>query len=336
LLSVPVEFARSIKNWNAVLVCSVPLLASAPGSAGTTSECDESVVRCNDSFEDKQIINGQLFRTVTGEISDLVEDPDLSLCGGDMVLCDPEPAGGPLSSGMVHPWDLPGLAAGPFIAWIVPIDEAPPATLLGSFLTNGNLIDSNDDASPVKTNPALQGKVNSDGTIQLKVTGSGDVGFNGAHTEMGSFDLLVTLGTLDLDYFSFQNLKAAARENFTIELDTSDPLKSLVWFDDSGAPSEYVFNQFPLCIGCDEGFEVQVPENGILNFAVTGGEDDDADGFPSGADGEVRVGIGTGSYTLELTIVPEPSETALALSSLLVLARLVRKRRAGRAERSRA
>jgi hypothetical protein len=320
--------ARSRARWLAVSACLV-LVVSSPGSAGITGAVE---VEPNDSFGESQILDGQAITTVTGDIADLVEDPDLSL--PDSMLT----AGGVLDR------DVPNLsiadALEPFIAWIVPVDDAPPVTLLGSFAPNEQPpqdppLDSNEDASPVATNPALQGSVNSDGTLRLKVTAAGDDDFDGdddgtgqPHVEAGTFDLLVALGTLDLDYYSYRNLASQAGKNFKIRLkDTSDQFNSLVWFDESGVPIEYIFAEFPMCIGCDEGFEVQVPQSGILNFAVTGGEDDDADGFPSGADGEVRVGIGTGSYTLELEIVPEPSQTALGLASLIALAALARNRR---------
>lgn len=83
----------------------------------------------------------------------------------------------------------------PFLAWI---DNSFSRidTVLGSFDESLNLINFEDDGSPMGDGlgSALVGEVNSDGTINLGVTGYSDFSFTGDTRQAGQFDLYVQLG----------------------------------------------------------------------------------------------------------------------------------------------
>ena len=70
-------------------------------------------------------------------------------------------------------------------------------TMLGSFDESFNLIDLGLDGSPAGDGfgSVVTGRVNSDGTINLGVTGYPDVDFVGNTPEQGEFELFVKLGT---------------------------------------------------------------------------------------------------------------------------------------------
>lgn len=284
------------------------LSAASAGGAGTTAEFEP-----NDSFHTRQGF-GAGDVNITARITDVLATPDRDI---------------PSSLIAQEVTDFVemslGISGDPFIAWIdnvVPNSTSNPDTRLGSFDAMDSLISSDDDASPVGngTASALLGTVNVDGTIRLSVTGSGDTGFSGAHSQQGDFDLLIALGEPDLDFFSFRGLLPL--EPFRVEVVAPDAvglLKTLLWLNGAGVPIETVFNSFPLCI------EGAVPPNGVVNFAVAGGEDRDADGIPdTGPGADDRIGIGTGDYTL--VFVPEPSSVALWLAAIAVLTALPRRR----------
>jgi hypothetical protein len=263
-----------------------------PGSASAVAEMEP-----NDSFDTSQIVSAD-DREIVGEIEDMISDPDLSFTGA-------------LSPGGVFvPSPTVGFTPGePYIGWVDNDIDASPDTLLGRFDTMGALADSNEDASPIGTGTAsaLLANVDSDGEIRLKLTGTGDAGFDGSHSETGEVDVLIEFGQLDLDFFTYPDL-VPGRE-FDVELQTSDSRKTLLWLDDNGDPIDTRFLEFPFSI------EGTVPGSGTLHFAVTGGEDRDADGAPdTGPGADDRVGIGAGSYTLVL--VPEPSGVGLRLAAV--------------------
>ncbi len=282
------------------------LLAAWTASAGTGTETE---IEPNDSFATRQIL-GPRDRVLSASITDVLAVPDANV----PLQLFPQ---------TVVPFILPGENPGdPFIAWIDNdplLNEMGPDTLLGSLDAMNDLVAFDDDSSPVGTGTAsaLLGAVNSDGTIKLSVTGSPDTTFTGAHTEQGEFDLLVKLGELDLDFYSYQGLEP--NEPFSLDVEVPDNaglLKTLLLLDDSGVPIETVFNAFPLnIVGV-------VPASGVLNFAVTGGEDRNADGIPDTGPGtDSRIGIGLGPYTL----VPEPGGTALAMTAMAMLTVLRRR-----------
>jgi hypothetical protein len=70
-------------------------------------------------------------------------------------------------------------------------------TLLGTFDESLNLIDFGDNGSPAgnEYGSVITGRVNSDGTINLGVTGYPDVDFVGNTPDEGEFELFVKLGT---------------------------------------------------------------------------------------------------------------------------------------------
>lgn len=300
------RFVRRVASWGVVAAVLV-LPASSAHAGGSIAETEP-----NNSFGDAQLIPNQI-RTVTGGIASFLDEVNFefsrTLAAGDHLdfLREGESAGAP------------------FIAWIDnDFDSQPdPDTLLGSFDSPTDPTPITDDnASPEGTGTAsaLQGEVNGDGTIRLSVTGAGDGGFVGSHSQTGEFDLFVHLGELDLDFFYFPGLPVGA--DFTMTLDVTDANKTLLWLDNvTGMPINAVHDQFPIFI------EGNVPSSGELNFAVTGGSDLDADGVPDGTD--TRIGIGTGEYTLKL--VPEPDRVPLALTALIVLVSLARRRGAARA-----
>ena len=264
----------------------------------------------NDTFETSQVVSGDDL-DVAGEIRAL--DPDLSFSGA-------------LSPGGVF---VPSPTVGftpdePYIAWVDNAINGSPDTLLGRFDSQGALVDSNEDSSPIGTGTAsaLLGPVDPDGEIRLTLTGTGDSMFDGSHGETGEVDVLIEFGELDLDFYSYPDLIPG--RNFELEIQTSDPSKTLLWLDDLGDPIETLFFEFPFSIAG------AVPASGILNFAVTGGEDRDADGVPdTGLDADDRVGIGTGSYTLVLT--PEPGSLVLQLAAIAAMGLLSQRTRRHRA-----
>lgn len=293
-------FAR----WSVALV----VLGSLAASAATSAEIEP-----NNSFQSRQSL-GAGDSVLTAQTADVLATPDRDV---SLSLVTQE-----VTNFVEMTLGIPNDG---FIAWIdndVPGSASAPDTRLGSFDATGSLVSSDDNASPIGTGTAsaLLGTVNVDGTIKLSVTGSSDFLFTGAHSEQGALDLLVALGEPDLDFFSFQGLLPG--EPFLLEVDAPDQLglqKTLLWLNDAGAPIETVFNLFPLCI------EGVVPANGVVNFAIAGGEDRNADGIPdTGPGADNRIGIGTGDYTL--VFVPEPNCLALSLTALGALMALPRRR----------
>lgn len=111
-----------------------------------------------------------------------------------------------LSPGEVDTFQIPGLAPNtPFMAWIdnLPGINPPgkPDTLLGLFHQNGYLTNYNDNGGSRGTNLAsgLKESVkNTNGSINLKVTGKGDFNFDGKldysnnpHCQTGNYNLHV-------------------------------------------------------------------------------------------------------------------------------------------------
>lgn len=332
-LITPFARCRTSAQILSVLVAAPLVIAVVGGSAsaGTVSESEP-----NDNFASRQIV-GRATSQVDAEIADLITFRDFELfsnlvagaVNGQFVqMVEPEEA-------------MPG---DPFIAWIDNVPGAgTPDTLLavvdngGSLVSTADEITRGDDASPdgSGTASAVFGVVESDGFIRLEVTGKGDNDFNGTgHTESGDFDLFVSLGKVDVDYFSFVGLIPG--EEFEVLMTpltgATLNLKTLLWLDNDGVPmpprDDPIFDTLPFEFsGTVPACDVPVFRCGVLNFAVAGGEDTNADGIPDVADAESdpRLGIGAGEYTL--LYVPEPSRTASVFAALLVVSSLARRRR---------
>jgi hypothetical protein len=278
-------------------------------------------VEPNDDFADRQIL----------------APGDTTLEGGlaDVFASSDEMRDGVLAAGAVDSWTFTGATPGaPFTAWIDnfifdPGPDFDPDTVLGEFDVAGNLVDSNDDASPVGDGlaSALAGSVNSDGSIRLKVSGWPDFDFDGQddfslldpHPESGSYTLFVTIGeTPDVDYVTFTGLTPGAA--FDAEIVNAEFDTVMGRFDDAGALIDFNDDQ-------GLGFSLSrlmgdVPPNGQIHLAIGGFEDLDLNGriedefFEFGA-------YEVGSYDLVLQ-VPEPGKAWLlgaALSGAVGLAR---------------
>ena len=99
---------------------------------------------------------------------------------------------GTLGAGKVDPFDLSGLQpSAPFVAWTnnFPGVNPPkkPDTILGAFNESGDPIAINDDGGPFGSNwgSGLQGTVNNDSSLKLKVTGYNDFNFDGLNDFSG-------------------------------------------------------------------------------------------------------------------------------------------------------
>ncbi|MGC1246324.1 MAG: hypothetical protein WA865_08955, partial [Spirulinaceae cyanobacterium] len=119
----------------------------------------------------------------------------------------------------------------PFLAYIDnnPDGTSPnPDTLLGVFDQADQLIDSDDDDSPIGNSDAsgLVGNINSDGTLRLKISGYDDHQFVGSQgdcsagsggggctyfqNEAGRYDLFIKLNENNLDPENFENFNASS------------------------------------------------------------------------------------------------------------------------------
>lgn len=190
-------------------------------------------------------------------------------------------------------------------------------TILGAYDQNNVLVGSNDDSSPLGDgNPlgdgvgsALGGQVNSDGTINLQVTGFPDDDFAGSHDESGDFDLNVYLGVDaigDVDYFSFTGLQPGAQ--MKAQITNADFDTTLGLFDNAGnliSSSDDIDD-----LNILSSLIATVDTTGAINLAVSGYPDTD---FKLGSSSEF------GQYQLALTAVPVPAAVWLFGSGLLGL-----------------
>lgn len=182
-------------------------------------------------------------------------------------------------------------------------------TYLGVFNNTNIQIAGNDDGSPLggRLGSAIGSQVNSDGTINLQITGCCD-DFAGTHNESGAFNLNVYLGfdsIGEVDFFSFTGLTPGAQ--MKAKITSADFDTTLGWFDDNG---------FLIASDDDGGQEIlsqliaTVSNDGVLNFAVSGYPDFD---FITGSHNKF------GQYQLTLTAVPVPAAVWLFGSGLVGL-----------------
>ena len=204
-------------------------------------------------------------------------------------------------------------------------------TTLGSFDEFFNLIDTDDDSSPVGIGlgSALPVFGNPDGSINLQVSGFPDFDFDGLddsygapHQNAGDYELLLFAGDIDVasagdvDVFAFTGLTPGAR--FFAE--TSDgaagfsPDTVLGLFDDQGT----------LIATDDDGGDGffsrltgTVPNSGTLVLGVSGFADFGFTGLHSA----------TGSYELSVEVVAVPEPTGISLLLCGVVGIGLRRRR---------
>ena len=185
-------------------------------------------------------------------------------------------------------------------------------TMLGVFDGNPTtpaLISSDDDGSPLGDGfaSALEGQVNSDGSINLKVTGYGDDTFAGLHTESGEFDLNIYFdltSTGDIDFLSFTGLTPGALMRAEITSASFDTI--LGSFEDNG---NFIDSDDDGGLGNLSLLLATVSSNGTLNFAVSGYDDFGFTGLHPQS----------GQYQLTLTAVPVPAAVWLFGSGVLGL-----------------
>jgi hypothetical protein len=206
---------------------------------------------------------------------------------------------------------LAGLTAPEFFyAWMDNDPLNPIDTLLGRFDESGNLLEYDEDSSPIGSGQAsaLGGEVNSDGTIDLRVTAYGDPDFDGGHSYEGPYDLYVRLGrtTWDVDYLSFSELVPGTP--FTAEITSGTFNTVLGMFDPTGlfldSDDDGGAGQLSKLTGTIDG-------TGELHLAVSGYDD-------SGFSGFIGDHAQSGDYVLTLSTqaIPEPS-ILVALTGLV-------------------
>ena len=244
--------------------------------------------------------------------------PDLTSSDADIVF------NSTLLEGTVDIHDLTGQTPG--ASFFAAIDNTVSSvdTFFGMFDELGNVIETNDDASPFGDGygDALNGNVNDDGSVHFKVTGCCDDNFLGTHSETGEYDLLVFFGVdfySDVDFLSFQGLTpgvALRAETFSTDsaFDTA-----LGWFDETGALLE---SDDDGAGGLLSRLDVIVPNNGILNFAVTGYENSDFDGTIHTQEGDYQLTLGP------VNEVPVPAAVWLFGSGLLGLIGVAQRKKA--------
>lgn len=172
-------------------------------------------------------------------------------------------------------------------------------TLLGVF-EGEELLDFNDDSSPFGNGlgSAITGTVNSDGSLDLRITGFPDFDFNGdysdggppmtglmpefvpptgGHGAEGDYELNVQLGIEaipgDVDFLSFPDLIPGSEFVAEVTLANFDPIMG--WFDSEGTlitvDDDGGENVYPRLVGT-------VPSNGVVNLAISGFGDFDFTG----------------------------------------------------------
>lgn len=230
-----------------------------------------------------------------------------------------------LQKGAVDIHDLTGQAPG--ASFFAAIDNTVSSvdTFFGMFDESGNVIETNDDASPFGDGygDALNGNVNADGSVRFKVTGCCDYDFLGAHDETGEYNLLVFFGVdfyTDIDFLSFQGLTPG--EALRAEIFSTDSAfdTALGWFDETGTLLE---SDDDGAGGLLSRLNVIVPNNGILNFAVTGYENSDFDGTLHTQVGEYQLALGP-----VINEVPVPAAVWLFGSGLLGLIGVAQRKKA--------
>lgn len=257
----------------------------------------------NDVFAAAQILPaGSL--TVSGELDPITQ--------GDLVVQEP----GTLTPGGVVFHDFIVAPGGTFTA---AIDNSISGTdtTLGAFDQFFNLITSDDDSSFLGTGlgSGLTVTGNPDGTLHLRVSGFSDFDFDGLsdggatpHPQSGAYELFLFEGESvgDVDLFAFTGLpvgQSYLAETFAGDLgnppDTVlgvfDDLGNLVATDDDGGN------------GLLSQLEVNVPASGTIFLGVSGFSDFGFEGQHSQ----------TGSYSLSLQAIPEPTSTVLWAFALI-------------------
>ena len=189
-----------------------------------------------------------------------------------------------------------------------PDGDPDPDTVLGRFGTDmmggfGSLITVDDDSSRFGDGFAsgLAGSVNSDGTINLKVSGFFDFDFDGGHFESGSYDLFIfTTSIGDVDFLSFTGLTPGDVFEAQITAGTFDTVLGL--FDDTGAFIRYDDDGG---VGTFSKLTDTVDSSGNVHLAVSAFDD-------SGFDGTHLIeGRYTQSFNAESSGIPEPATLAI-------------------------
>lgn len=187
--------------------------------------------------------------------------------------------------------DLP--AGESFVVWIDNSDSGVD-TMLGWFDATGDMVDFNDDGSPLGNGlgSILVGEVADDGSLEFRVTLFPDFDFTGEYTgrmpEMpsfeprphgvaGEYDLYVKLGIDslpgDVDFYTFPGLQPGSEFVAEVTLANFDPM--LGWFDDQGqlitVDDDGGEGVYPRLVGT-------VPSSGQVTLAVTSFADFEFDG----------------------------------------------------------
>ncbi|HEY9818972.1 MAG TPA: hypothetical protein V6D20_24650 [Candidatus Obscuribacterales bacterium] len=194
--------------------------------------------------------------------------------------------------GMIALDDLP--AGEPFVVWIDNSDSGID-TMVGIFDPAGDLVDLNDDGSPVGNGlgSILTGFVSDDGSVDVRVTLFPDFDFTGEymsqgpgemppfepgpHGVEGEYELYVKLGIDslpgDIDFLVFPDLTPGSEFVAEVTLANFDPV--LGWFDDEGqlitVDDDGGEGVYPRMVGT-------VPPSGSVTLAVSSFPDFEFDG----------------------------------------------------------
>lgn len=149
---------------------------------------------------------------------------------------------------------------------------------------------------------------NSDGTINLEVSGVGDHTFTGNHTETGDFNLYIKVRPVgDLDVYSFVDLVPGSAFDAEITIAEFDTV--LGWLDDNGNIVTIDNNGGT---GTNSRIQGIVPASGVVTLVVTGSNDNQLFGLHPDS----------GAYNLDFrgNYIPAPA-AALSLGFFAIAAR---------------
>ncbi len=303
MLRAAAKYSRhGIRCWvGAATLCVMGLLLSLLIATAAYANTDAG---SNDVFASAQFLQpGSL--SVSGEL-----DP---VTTGDLIAQE----SGNLFPGGVLFHDFFVTPGGTFSA---AIDNSASGTdtTLGSFDQSFNLIATDDDSSPLGTGlgSGLRLTGNPDGTIHLRVSGFSDFDFDGisdggtaAHSQSGAYEILLFEGGSvgDVDLFAFTGLPEGQRylaETFAGPTGTP-PDTVLGLFDNFG---NIVLTDDDGGAGTLSQMEVTVPDGGTLFLGVSGFSD-------FGFTGQHAQ---TGSYSLALQAIPEPTGVVVLAFALVV------------------
>ncbi|MEM9218435.1 MAG: hypothetical protein AAGD25_29350 [Cyanobacteria bacterium P01_F01_bin.150] len=203
-----------------------------------------------------------------------------------------------------------------FFAWIT-MENNNMDPILGLFDSEGNLIRWDDDSSPATPfAPAIRGTIAKNGTLSLKISGTGDEDFDGdeiyyyndawngdevdesspitgPHYQVGEYTLSVATDIVDLegdlDFFTLSGLTPG--HGFTIAESMSEYGVRFGWLDDDGTVTSVSHYSE---ITYREQLEGTVPATGQLNIVVSGYDDESFDGQHTNS----------GEYVLQVNVQP--------------------------------